>query len=124
VEALSSSIAEEASGALNVLDRFHIMRHMSKTIDEVRAKEAGQLKADGYEPILKHSRWCLLKRPENLSEKQEVKLADLVRYNLRAVRSYLLKEDFRVSGTTCPPTGPDSSSTAGAPAPCAPRSIP
>ncbi len=88
-------IAKKASGALNVLDRFHIMSHMSKAIDEVRAKEAKQLKADGYEPILTHSRWCLLKRPENLTEKQEVKLVDLVRYNLRSVRSYLLREDFQ-----------------------------
>lgn len=88
-------IAEEASGALNVLDRFHIMAHMNKAIDEVRAKEVKQLKADGYEPILKHSRWCLLKRRENLTASQEVKLADLVRYNLRSVRSYLLREDFQ-----------------------------
>lgn len=40
-------------------------------------------------------RRLLLKRPENLSEKQEVKLADLLQYNLRTVRSYLLKEDFQ-----------------------------
>lgn len=88
-------IAEKASSALNVLDRFHIMSHMNKAIDEVRAKEAKQLKADGYEPILKHSRWCLLKRRENLTEKQEIKLADLLRYNLRSVRSHLLREDFQ-----------------------------
>ena len=88
-------IAEKASSALNVLDRFHIMSHMNKAIDEVRAKEAKQLKVDGYEPILKHSRWCLLKRRENLTEKQEIKLADLLRYNLRSVRSHLLREDFQ-----------------------------
>ena len=75
-------IAEKAPDALNVLDRFHVMAHMSKAIDEVRAGEVKQLKADGYEPILKHSRWCLLKRPENLTTSQEVKLADLVRYNV------------------------------------------
>ena len=40
-------------------------------------------------------RWLLLKRPENLSAKQEVRLAELLRYNLRSVRSYLLKEDFQ-----------------------------
>jgi transposase len=45
--------------------------------------------------LLKHSRWCLLKRPENLTEKQEVTLAQLVRHNLRTVRAYLLKEDFQ-----------------------------
>jgi transposase len=88
-------IAKKAAQALHVLDRFHIAMHMNKAIDEVRAQEARNLKAKGLDPILKHSRWCLLKRLENLTEKQEIKLADLVRYNLRAVRSYLLKEDFQ-----------------------------
>ena len=78
-----------------MLDRFHIMTHLSKAIDEVRAGEARQLKQDGYEPVLKKSRWLLLKRPEHLSEKQEVRLADLLQYNLKAVRAYLLKEDFQ-----------------------------
>ena len=52
------------------------------------------MQEDGYEPILKHSRCCLLKRKENLTEKQEVKLKDLLKYNLKSVRAYLLKEDF------------------------------
>jgi len=88
-------IAHKASGAIHVLDRFHIMAHMSKTIDEVRAKEAKRLKAAGYEPVLTGTRFCLLKRPENLTERQEIKLAELLRYNLGAVRAYLLKEDFQ-----------------------------
>ena len=37
----------------------------------------------------------LLKRPENLTDSQDVKLAELLQYNLRSVRSYLLKEDFQ-----------------------------
>jgi len=87
-------IAKKAAGAVHVLDRFHIMQKMNKAIDEVRAGEARQLKADGYEEVLKHSRWCLLKRPENLTNKQTVKLSELMQYNLRSVRAYLLKEDF------------------------------
>ena len=50
---------------------------------------------DGYEPVLKKSRFLFLKRPENLTASQEVKLADLVKYNLKSVRAYLLKEDFQ-----------------------------
>ena len=88
-------IAKKAGQAIHVLDRFHIMAHLSKAIDEVRATEARELKAKGYEPVLTKTRWLLLKRPENLSEKQESKLADLLRYNLKSVRSYLLKEDFQ-----------------------------
>lgn len=80
--------------AVHILDRFHIMQKINKAIDEVRATEVRQLKADGQEPVLKNSRWCLLKRKENLTEKQEKKLKDLLRYNIKSVRAYLLKEDF------------------------------
>jgi transposase len=37
----------------------------------------------------------LLKRPENLTETQEAKLTDILKYNLQSVRAYLLKEDFQ-----------------------------
>ena len=50
---------------------------------------------DGYEPVLTHARWCLLKHKENLTEKQDIKLRDLLKYNLKSVRAYLLKEDFQ-----------------------------
>jgi transposase len=89
-------IVKKARPALHILDRFHIMAHQSKAIDEVRAQEAKELKEEGYEPILTKTRWLLLKRPENLTDKQETKLGDLLRYNLRSMRSYLLKEEFKL----------------------------
>ena len=46
---------------------------------------------DGYEPVLTKSRWCLLKRPENLTAPRKLKLKDPVRYNLQSVHAYLLK---------------------------------
>jgi transposase len=88
-------IAKQAAQAAHVLDRFHIMSMLSKAIDDVRAQEVKALKARGYEPVLRRSRWLLLKRPENLTEKQEPRLAELLQYNLRSVRAYLLKEDFQ-----------------------------
>jgi len=87
-------IAYKAGHAMNVLDRFHIVAKMNKALDEVRAKEAKRLLADGYVPILKNSRWGFLKRPENLTPKQDLKLRELLRYNLATVRAYLLKKDF------------------------------
>jgi transposase len=71
------------------------MAKMNKAIDEVRAAEAKRLKQDGYEHILKHSRWCLLKRRENLTAKQTVKLSEVLKYNLQTVRDYLQREDFQ-----------------------------
>lgn len=88
-------IAKKAGQAIHVLDRFHIMAHMSRAIDEVRAQEVRELKAQGEEPVLTKSRWLLLKRPQRLSEKQTSSLAELLRHNLKTVRSYLLKEEFQ-----------------------------
>lgn len=88
-------IAARASQAIHILDRFHIVAHLNKAIDKVRAEEARQMREDGYDPLLTNTRWLLLKNPENLTDKQEVKLKELVQYNLRSVRSYLLKEDFQ-----------------------------
>ncbi|MCH7685790.1 MAG: ISL3 family transposase [Planctomycetes bacterium] len=88
-------IAKKAGDAIHILDRFHIMQKMNKAIDEVRAAEVKRLKADGYEPILKHSRWCLLKRRENLTLKDTLKLSELLQYNLQSVRAHLLREDFQ-----------------------------
>lgn len=88
-------IVKKAGQAVHVLDRFHIMMHFSKALDAVRAEEAKALKAKGYEPVLTKSRWLLLKRPENLTDKQDIRLAELLQYNLRSVRAYLLKEEFQ-----------------------------
>jgi transposase len=45
--------------------------------------------------VLKGSRWCFLKRPENLTANQSYSLRELLKYNLKSVRAYLLKEDFQ-----------------------------
>ena len=87
-------IREKCSQALNILDRFHIVAKMNKALDEVRAAEYRRMAQAGYEPVLKKSRWCLLKRPENLTSKQKIRLRDLLRFNLKTVRAYLLKEEF------------------------------
>lgn len=88
-------IAARAAQAIHVLDRFHIMQNFGKALDKIRAGEARRLRADGYEPVLKHTRWRLLKRPEHLTDQQTVKLAELLQYNLQSVRASLLREDFQ-----------------------------
>lgn len=89
-------VAEVAGQALHIIDRFHVMTHFGKAVDQVRAKEAKELKAAGQAPVLTGSRWCLLKRPENLTEQQTVKLKELLAINLKTVRAYLLKEEFQL----------------------------
>ena len=88
-------IREKCSEALHILDRFHIVAKMDKALDEVRAGESRRIASEGGVPVLKKSRWLLLKREENLKTEQRFRLRDLLRYNLRTVRAYLLKEPRR-----------------------------
>jgi transposase len=88
-------IAKKANKASNVLDRFHIMKMFNDALDETRRSEVRRLQRDGYEPLLTKTRWLLAKRPENLTTKQKPRLKELLQYNLKSVRAYLLREDFQ-----------------------------
>jgi transposase len=88
-------IREKCSEALHILDRFHIVANMNKALDEVRAGESRRIAFEGRIPVLKKSRWLLLKRGDNLQTDQRFRLRDLLRYNLKTVRAYLLKEAFQ-----------------------------
>lgn len=81
--------------ALHILDRFHIVALLNKAVDKVRRQEAGRLKRAGYVAILTHSRYCFLKNESNLTEQQQRKLTELLQYDLKSVRAYLLKESFQ-----------------------------
>lgn len=87
-------IARVATQAINVLDRYHIMATFNRKLDDVRREENKKLKEDGNE-ILKGSRWCFLKRPKNLTDRQCETLKDLLKRNLKTVKAYLMKEDFQ-----------------------------
>jgi transposase len=97
-------VAQMAGQAVHILDRYHIVANLNKAVDLVRAKEVKRLKSDGYEPILKRSRWLFLKRPENLTTKQASNLGDLLQYNLRTVKAYLLAQELHRLWTNISPT--------------------
>lgn len=97
-------IRRHAGQALNVLDKFHIVAHLNKAVDETRRQDAAELRRTGDKVTLKHARWCLLKRPRNLSTKQKGRLRELLALNLRTARAYILKEDFNHFWTYNSPT--------------------
>ena len=82
--------------ALNILDRFHIVKKLNEAVDQVRRNEAKRLHQEGYEPILKRSRYSFLKRPCNLTPKQSEKLTEVLQYDLKTTRASFLKEAFDV----------------------------
>ena len=91
---------------------------MNEALDDVRAAEARRLVQDRYEPILKKTR-VLLKRKANLTSLQRFRLRDLLRYNLKTVRAYLLKEDFQQFWNTIHRPEPPNSLMIGASKSCA-----
>jgi len=88
-------IKARALNAINILDRFHISQKLNEAIDKVRAEETRALIKKGKEVVLRKARYVLLKNPENLNKGQKVKLKELLACNLKSIRAYLLKEDFR-----------------------------
>lgn len=92
-------IEKKLTEAVHVLDRFHIVAKLGEAVDEVRRTEVARLKQDGYENPLAKLKYCFLKRPENLTPDQDKKLSEVMEYDLRSVRAYLLKESFQLFWT-------------------------
>lgn len=88
-------IRKKAGNALNILDRFHIMKMLNEAIDNTRKSEALRFKQNSQENILHKSRWCLLKKPENLTKNQATKMKELLQYKLQSIKAYLLREEFQ-----------------------------
>ena len=87
-------IAKKLPQALHILDRYHLVANLNKALDRVRAEEARQLKAEGWS-ILTRSRWLLLRRRKKLPHKQRYRLREILQWNLRTVRAYMLKEQLQ-----------------------------
>lgn len=87
-------VKEHLGEAALVFDKFHIIQHLLRAVDEVRREEARELKKTNPE-LLKRTRYIWLKNPENLTDKQRSRLGHLEKLNLRCNRAYLLKESFR-----------------------------
>lgn len=59
-------IGERFSNAVHVLERFHIVGHLNKAVDNVRRSEVKKLKAAGEPAYLKKCRWIFLKKKNRL----------------------------------------------------------
>lgn len=96
-------IKKKLSNALNILDRFHIVKKLNERVNDVRIEEVKRMRAEGYEEILKNTKYCFLKNPENMTDKQEVRLKDVLQYDLKSVRAYQLRESFQLFWTYTSP---------------------
>ncbi|MBZ0256971.1 transposase, partial [bacterium] len=86
-------IEERLPKATLIFDKFHIVQHLNKAVDEVRREEARELKKENPE-LLQKTRYIWLKNPKNLTDKQRARLGHLEKLYLWTNRAYLLKEGF------------------------------
>ncbi len=88
-------IRERAPQATLVFDKFHIVRHLLEAVNDVRKAEARALQRD-FPELLKGTRYIWLKNPENLTDRQRLRLHALEKQRgLMTLRAYHLKELFR-----------------------------
>ena len=81
-KAFRSSVINNAPQARIIYDKFHIMRHLSKALDEVRRNEYKRLSGKDRSYI-KDQRYTLLSRRKNLSLDGRRALKKLLQANRR-----------------------------------------
>ena len=98
-EWITRAVAEQCPQATLCLDPFHIVALASDALDEVRREVWNQARRQGDTAgarFLKGSRFALWKRPERLTERQQLKLSRIAKINERLFRAYMLKEQLRL----------------------------
>jgi len=91
-----ASTKEHLSDGANkiVFDRYHIMTHMLKAVDQVRKSEHRQLQADD-DDTLKGTKYLWLFSQENLPQKWEERFELLRAMHLQTGRAWAIKEALR-----------------------------
>lgn len=89
----TNSIEHWAPNCQIVFDKFHVLQHANKAIDEVRRAEFFR-KGGRMRGIVKGKRWLLLTRWMNLDNQKRRQLNELFALNRRVMKAYLLKESL------------------------------
>ena len=91
--AFSKSTRGNAPNAKILFDKFHVLRHLSEALDQVRKSEYRRLSGTDRRYI-KGQKYTLLTHRENLSLEGRQALTLLLAANKRLNTAYLLKESF------------------------------
>ncbi|MGE0387525.1 MAG: ISL3 family transposase, partial [Gammaproteobacteria bacterium] len=84
---------DEAPNAAILFDKFHVMRHLGKALDEVRKSEYRRLSGP-QRRFIKGQKYALLSNREHLTVDGRKGLKLLLAANKRLNTAYLLKESF------------------------------
>jgi transposase len=95
---ISGPIAERCPNAVRCVDPFHVVMLATGALDDVRREVWNEARRHGNLELareLKGARFAVWKNPENLTDRQAIKLASIQQTNARLYRAYLLKEQLR-----------------------------
>ena len=84
----TNSIEQWARNCRIVYDKFHVLQHANKAIDEVRRAEFFR-KGGRMRGVVKGKRWLLLTRWMNLDSQKRQQLNQLFALNRRVMKAYL-----------------------------------
>jgi len=87
------AVKDQCPNAKLVFDKFHVVKKVNEALDSVRKKEFAE--ASKEERIsMKHKRWIILKKYNNLNKDQKESLSQLMETNDKLYKAYLLKEQI------------------------------
>jgi len=92
-EPYTKSILKWAPSCRIVFDKFHVMQHANRAVDEVRRAEFFR-KGGPMRGVVKGKRWLLLTRWVNLDGRKRQMLNEMFRLNRRILKAYMLKESL------------------------------
>ena len=94
----AKSVREHAPQAIVCIDPYHVVQLANQALDEVRRAYWNELRSLGDQQAAKRfkdSRWCLLKKPDKLTDEQAATLARIKAAGGEVWRAYTLKEAVR-----------------------------
>ena len=95
---IADEVALHCPNAVRCADPFHIVAWAGDALDQVRRDTWNAARKGGmsvHARDLKGARYALWKNPENLTDRQQAKLAWVAKVNHQLFRAYLLKEQLR-----------------------------
>ena len=89
-KAYQAGVAENCRNAQVVFDKFHVIKNANEAVDKVRRAEIG-MGGQGVWEALHKSQWLWRKNPENLTDKEQERMARIKDKNLCTAKAYQMR---------------------------------
>jgi transposase len=89
-QAYQRGVADTCRHAQVVFDKFHVIKNAGEAVDKVRRAEV-RLGGQGVWEALHKSQWLWRKNPENLTDKEQARLAGIKDKNLCTAKAYQMR---------------------------------